>query len=212
MLTGSGLAHPLSEHGRQAGDSQSQKARGNLGLRDGILYQTVSRLSVANQVFLGSWMVDICQEGHSQRSAPQRIHMAHLRCHSCCAPRKPSDWDGDKMHRPTCRVCTCKTPGHLSCLYLGRAEYTGPTESVPLWSTREPEPERLRPGKCTQTRARLREFPCRETCSLSSVDRKSTHTVSGGKPSVSQRLRALPTHTSDICSQGSLLPTGQLNK
>ena len=29
----------------------------------------------------------------------------------------------------------------------GRAQNTGPTESVPLWSTREPEPEWLRPGK-----------------------------------------------------------------
>ena len=50
---------------RQAGDSQSQKARGNLSPRDGILYQIVSRLPVANQVFLRSWMVDICQEGCS---------------------------------------------------------------------------------------------------------------------------------------------------
>ena len=60
-------------------DSQSWKARGKLGPRDGILYQTVSRLPVANQDLLGSWMVDIRREGHSQRSAPQRRHMAHLR-------------------------------------------------------------------------------------------------------------------------------------
>ena len=33
---------------RQAGDSQSQKARDKLGPRDGILYQTASRLPVAN--------------------------------------------------------------------------------------------------------------------------------------------------------------------
>ena len=78
---------------RQAGDSQSQKARGNLDPRDGILHQTVSRLPVAKQVFLGSWMVDICQEGRSQRSAPQRRHRAHLRRCSCSAPRKPSGWD-----------------------------------------------------------------------------------------------------------------------
>ena len=38
--------------------------------RDGILHQTASRPPVANQVFLGSWTVDICQEGHSQRSVP----------------------------------------------------------------------------------------------------------------------------------------------
>ena len=59
---------------RQAGDSQGQKVRGNLSPRDSILCQTVSRLPVANQVFLGSWTVDICQEGCSQRSAPQRTH------------------------------------------------------------------------------------------------------------------------------------------
>ena len=43
------------------GDSQSQKARGKVGPRDGILYQTASRLPVANQVFLGSWTVDIAR-------------------------------------------------------------------------------------------------------------------------------------------------------
>ena len=70
-------AHPLPEAGGKAGDSQSQKARGKVGPRDGILYQTASRLPVANQVFLGSWTV-ICQEGRSQRSAPQRRYAAHL--------------------------------------------------------------------------------------------------------------------------------------
>ena len=73
------------------GNSQGWKARGNLGPRDSILYQTASRLPVANQVFLGSWTVDIRWEGHSQRSAPQRRHMAHL-----------TGWDGggDKTQLP----------------------------------------------------------------------------------------------------------------
>ena len=62
---------PPLEAERQAGDSQSWKAMGNLRPRDGILHQIVSMLSVANQVFLGSRMVDICQEGHSQRSLPR---------------------------------------------------------------------------------------------------------------------------------------------
>ena len=81
---------------------QSQKERGKLGPRDGIPYQTVSRLPVANQVFLVSWIVDIHQEGHSQRSAPQKRHTAHLRWHSRYAPRKPSSWDwgGDETHHP----------------------------------------------------------------------------------------------------------------
>ena len=71
--------------------------RGNLGPRDGIFHQTVSRLPVANQVFLGSWMVDIWE-----KSAPQRRHTTHLRRHSRCIPRKPRGWDwgGDKMHFP----------------------------------------------------------------------------------------------------------------
>ena len=77
------MDQPLPPPERQAGNSQSQKARGNLGPRDGILHQTVSRLPVANQVFLGSWMVDIQQEGLRQRSAPQRRHTAHLRWLSC---------------------------------------------------------------------------------------------------------------------------------
>ena len=42
----------------------------------GILYQTASRVPVANQIFLGFWTVDICWEGHSQRSAPQKRHTA----------------------------------------------------------------------------------------------------------------------------------------
>ena len=45
------------------GGSQSWKARGNLSPRDGIPRQTASRLPVANQVFLGSWTVDVHQEG-----------------------------------------------------------------------------------------------------------------------------------------------------
>ena len=84
--------HP-QEAERQAGDSQNQKAKGNLGPRDGIPHQTVSRFLVANQVFLGPWTVDVSQEGHSQRSAPQRRHTAHLRQRSCGTRKKPSGQD-----------------------------------------------------------------------------------------------------------------------
>ena len=59
---------PSPTGGREAGGWQPEPARGNLGPRDGILYQTASRLPVANQAFLGSWTVDIHQEGRSQRS------------------------------------------------------------------------------------------------------------------------------------------------
>ena len=177
-VASSGLTHPLLEPGRQAGASLSWKARAKLGPRDGILYQTESRLPAANQVFLGSWMVDTRQEGHSQRSAPHRRHMAHMRRCSHCAPGKPSNQDrgGDRMHCPTQVESAHQASGRLSCSDLGRAQNAGPTKSVPVWSTREPEPERLRPGKCTQPRALFRQFPCRATWSLSSVDQESTHT------------------------------------
>ena len=142
--------------------SQSRKERGNLGPRDDILYQTVSRFPVANHVFLGSWMVGIHQEGRSQRSAPQRRHTAHLRWRSHCTPRKLRGWNwgGDKMHC-TEGECARQAPGCLSCSDLGGEQNTGPTNSVPLWSTQEPELERLRPGKCMQCRAHFKHFPCR---------------------------------------------------
>ena len=151
-------------------------------------------------------MVDIHQEGRSQRSAPQRRHMAHLSRCSHCAPRKPSGWDrgGDKTHRPIWGLCTHQALSRLSCSNLGRAKNAGPTE--------EPEPEQLRPRKYMQHRAHFRQFPRRATWSLSSVDQESTHAVSRGKPSVAQTLRALPTHASDNCLQCSSLPTAQLNK
>ena len=57
---------------------------------------------------------------------------------------------------------TRQTPGQLSCSDLGRAQNGGPTESVPLRTTRVPEPEWLRPGKCTQPRAGLRQFPAEQ--------------------------------------------------
>ena len=73
-------------HQRQVGDSQNRKARGKLGPRDGILYQTANRLPVPNQDSLGFWTVDISQEGGSQGSAPQKRHMAHLRGRTHCYP------------------------------------------------------------------------------------------------------------------------------
>ena len=69
----------------------------------GILHPTMSRLPVSNRVLLGSWMVDICQECGSLRSAPQRRGTEHLRQRSRGTPRKPSGWDqgGDEDARPT---------------------------------------------------------------------------------------------------------------
>ena len=64
-----------------AGDRQvgaARARRGQLQPQRGIIYQTASGL-LANQDFLGFWMVDIHQAGRSQRSAPQKRHTAHLR-------------------------------------------------------------------------------------------------------------------------------------
>ena len=106
-----GLAHHPAG-GREEGKQQPElEGKGQSGPRDSIFHQNVSRLPVANHIFLGSWMVDICQEGHSPRSAPQRKHTAHLRWCSRGAPRKPSsqDWGGDKMHHTPGTVCSPST-------------------------------------------------------------------------------------------------------
>ena len=156
------LTSPSSTGGRETGRRQPElEGEGQSWPQRQHLHQTVSRPQVANQVYLGFWMVDIHQEGHCQRSAPQKRHMAHLRWCSCCTPRKPSSWDheGDKMHRSTWGECAHQAPVYLSCLDLGRAKNAGPTESVPLWSTQEPEPEQLRPGKCTQPKVCFRQIP-----------------------------------------------------
>ena len=158
-------------------------------------------------------MVDICQEGHSLRSAPQRRHTVHLSQCPCGAPRKRVAGTRE-VTRCTAylRQCTRQAPGHLSCSDLGKAQNTCLTKSVPLWSTQEPEPEQLRPGKCVKCRACFGQFPCRATWSLSSIDQKITCTMSWGKPSVVHTLQALPTHARDICLQCSTLPKAQLNK
>ena len=137
--------------------------------------------------------MDIHQEGRSQRSAPQRTHTAHLR-------RAPTGHSGNqaagtreviKMHSPPGTVHSSSTC-LLRCSDPGMAQNTCPTESMPLWSTQEPEPEQLRPGKCTKPRACFGEFPCTATWSLSSVDWKSTHAVSGGKPSMASHCEHSP--------------------
>ena len=197
---------------RQAGDSQSWKAKGDLGCINGILHQTVSRLPVANQVFLGSWMVDICQEGCSQRSAPRGstghiwdgVLVAHretvrlgpgtwLRCTTSlgqCTRQAVVTWatrtcKGHKMHaQPILCLCGVLENPNLTSLDLENAQNPGPTLDSSLQSNLEPE--QCRPGKHTH-----REL---------------------GKPSVVHTLQALPTHASNICLQCSSLPTAQLNK
>ena len=79
----------------------------------------------ANQDFLGLWTIDIRTEGRSQRRAPQKRHMAHLRSHTCCTPRKLSCWNrgGGKPQPPSGGEYVHQAPGHLSCSGLGRAKH-----------------------------------------------------------------------------------------
>ena len=114
----------------RAGRRQSQPQRG-------IIYRTASRLH-ANQDFLGFWIVNICRR----------------RCASC-TPRKLSsrDMGGDKSQQP----CSPNTWSPV-LLGTGKGIKRRPNTVCALRSTRVPEPERLRPGKCIQPRAGLRQF------------------------------------------------------
>ena len=95
---------------------------------------------VANQDFLGFCTVDI-------RGAPV-VHPENQ-----AAGKEEAISHSDRAHQ---------TPGHLSCSDLRRAQNAGPTEFAPLRHTQEPEPEWLRPGKCIQSRAGLRQFPAEQ--------------------------------------------------
>ena len=155
------MDQPIPCQWQWPGGRQPELERGKLIPREGILYQNENRLPVSNQYFLKFCMVDIRWEGRSQRSAPQKRHRAHLRRCAPCIPRKPSGWDGEgnKSQPSTGEDSVRQAPGHLSRLDLGQAQNTGPTKCAPLWNTREPEPEWLRPGECMQHRARIRQFP-----------------------------------------------------
>ena len=102
---------------------QPEPEGGNRGPKEAS-YNKLQADFIANQDFLGFWTVDIHWEGHRQRSAPQKRHMAHLRRRACCTPRKPSGWDGrgNKLQPSTGGNCAHQAPGHLSCSDLGWAQ------------------------------------------------------------------------------------------
>ena len=81
--------------------------------------------------------------------------MVNIRLRRCtgCTPRKLSGWEAISRSNSA-----RQTPHHLSCSDLGRAQNAGPTESGPLRTTRVPELERLRPGRCKQPGAGLEWF------------------------------------------------------
>jgi len=151
-------------------------------------------------------MVDIHWEGCSQRSAPQKRYRAHQRwvhpetqetgTREVIRRTAPGEsvlathlvaWSAQtwEQHKTQAQpsLCLCGVPENLNL------------SGLELGNARNPGPT-----------------PCRATWSLSSVVWESTHIVSRGKPSVAETLRALPTHTSDVCLQCSSLPTARLNK
>ena len=140
------MGPPSPEVERQVCESQSHKTRGccNLGHRDHISHQIVSRLLIANYVFLVSWMVHICQECHSLRSAPKRRCMAHLELFPHGTPRKPSR-ELHKIHGPPGTVCS---PSTRSLEHLG-------------------------PGKVAKLTAHRGLCPCRALENLSDLDLRS---------------------------------------
>ena len=77
---------------------QSELDAGNCSPREALSTKLQAGF-IANQDFLGFWMVDICQEGCSQRSAPQKRHKAHLRWARMLPPRKLSGWDKEVIRR-----------------------------------------------------------------------------------------------------------------
>jgi len=140
------------------GDRQVRAARagrGQLRAQRGIIYQLQEGF-IANQDFLGFWMVDICQEGHSQRSATRRDTQNTWERAPVVHPENQAAGTGEVI---SCSDRACQEPGHRSCSHLGRPQNAGPTEAVPLWSTWVSEPEQLRPERCIRPRTGLRKFP-----------------------------------------------------
>ena len=201
---GSSSSSPAWGRRQGADGRQPEPERGKLGPREGIPYQTANRFPVSNQRLLRFWTVDTRREGHSQRSAPQKRHKVHRTGH---AWKLRLGWGGDKSHC-TWGECAPQAPGCLSCLDRGRHK-TQAQPSLCLCGV----PKNLNVSGLGLGSARNSgPAPCRATWSLSSVDRESTHAVSGGKTSVAGTLWILPTHASDVCLQCPSLLTAWLNK
>ena len=123
---------PFLEAEQQTRNSQSQKTRGccNLDPSVCIFHQTLSRLPVANHIFLGLWIVHNFQECHSLRSAPLRSDTWHSRdCDSWCTLQTECPGQG------RCIRCTARLGqyvhqalGHLSGSDLGKAQ-----NAQPIW-------------------------------------------------------------------------------
>ena len=60
-----------AERLRHTTDRAERQVAATISAPETSFHQTVRRLPVANHIFLGSWMVHICQECPSLRSAPR---------------------------------------------------------------------------------------------------------------------------------------------
>ena len=97
-LIGCGPDHLPPETSRRGLGGQPEPETGNFCPR-AVSSTKLQAGSIANLEFLGFWMVDICREGCSQRSAQQKRHMAHLRRRARCTPRKPMTGMRKKIRR-----------------------------------------------------------------------------------------------------------------
>ena len=151
-----------------------------------------------------SW--DICQEGHSPRSTPQRRHMAHQRL--VLSGHAQETREVIKTHGPPETVCSQST-WSPEILRPGKCTKR-PAESVPSQSTQESE--RQRPGRCMTCRVCFGQYPCTALWSLSSIDPGSTCRHERGQTQRGPELRALPTLAREVCLQCPSLSTTQENK
>ena len=159
-LASCGSAHPQRQGGRRG---QPEPERGNLGPREASSTKLQAGPRLLTRTSWDSGRLTSTGRG-AVRDQLRRRDTAHLSRPCPLPPRKPSGWDGEVMRRTPHlgRLCW-PSPWSPEPLGPGRANTAGPADSAPLWSTQEPEPERLRPGKCTQPRACLRQLPSRGT-------------------------------------------------
>ena len=175
---------PPPEAEKQAGDSQSRQARGDLAP------ETAS----STKLRAGSQLLTKSSWDPGQLTSARRVKVRdqlprgdtwHTGDSSLAAsPGSQAAGTGDVIRQTHHLPGESARAKHLVTWNARTWEEhkRGPTKSTPLWSTPEPKPEWIRPGKCTQTMVYFRQFPCRATWNLSSVDRDSTHAVSGANP------------------------------
>ena len=87
----------------------------------------------------------------------------------------------------------------------GKGTKRTPNQVCALVEYPKPEPEQLRPGKCVKHSVCFGQFPCRATCSLSSVDLVSTCRGELGLTQCGPYTMSTP-HTHEWCLFAVFLP------